>query len=163
MRRKQKHGQWLFFFLKNTLFELTKAELQAETRTPAVGWADLVLWAERSVQTWLVDWQRASGKGKCQVTKHHHQIPPTSTFPLGFPLKLSRHPWDILNRKYLFKCQRRSWLWGDKAQKGSFSKNFKSWFHFKLEKKERSLTVALTTLPGRGDGNTGIVENFPPS
>lgn len=41
---------FFFFFLKNTLFELTKAELQAETRTPAVGWADLVLWAEISIQ-----------------------------------------------------------------------------------------------------------------
>ena len=48
---KTKTWSMTFFFLKNTLFELTKAELQAETRTPAVGWADIVLWAERSVQT----------------------------------------------------------------------------------------------------------------
>lgn len=39
-----------FKFLDNTLLELTKAEPHEKTQTPAMGWADPVLLAQKSLQ-----------------------------------------------------------------------------------------------------------------
>lgn len=49
----------------------------------------------------------------------------------------------------------------DRGQKGSFSKNFKSWVHFKLERKA-SVSNITTIFSDKGDENTGIVEDVSP-
>lgn len=48
--------------------------------------------------------------------------------------------------------------WRDAVQKGGFSKNFKHWFHFQLERKKSFQMVARTFLD-EGYENIGIVEN----
>lgn len=90
-----------------------------------------------------VDWQRESGMWKYHHKKFYH-IP---SFPLKFELRVHRHPWNILNLKYLFEGQHRIWLWRGQVQKGNFRKNFKNWFHFKLKRGESvEEMVELTTF-----------------
>lgn len=100
-------------------------------------------------------------KWKCHTKRLYHQIPPTSTLPLRFPLKLNRHPWDISNLKYLFKGQHWSWLLERQYKKEDLARTSKTGFILSWKGRKVSQMVALTTSLDKNDGNTGIVENFP--
>lgn len=90
-----------FKFLDNTLLELTKAEPHEKNtdtsyrmgRSSSVGSEKLTtLNCDPTLGICRGCLQRENARVRSFTVGF-----PTSTFPLGFPLKLNRHPWDISN------------------------------------------------------------------
>lgn len=152
MRRKQKHGQWLHIFGQYTA-RINKGRAPWKNTDTSYGMGRSSSVGSEKLTTLNCDPTLGVCRGCLQ--RENARVRsftvgfPTSTFPLGFPLKLNRHPWDISNV---------SWPWRDKSQKGSFGKHFKSWFHFRLERK-----ASVSNGGTNKFFNTGIVENLPPS